>query len=161
MDWEKMKAEYMAGGISYRQLSQKYGVPLRTIAARAKKANWQQDRQRVYNEAATNVANSIIESKSEADLTVYEVGLELLEMTRDSMRATADGRFISPNAAMQYASAIRSIKAVLDRPSEMDLEEQRARIEKLRQETARASDSEKNEPVQVVFSGEDVEEWSE
>ena len=77
------------------------------------------------------------------------------------MRATADGRFISPNAAMQFASAIRSIKAVLDRPSEMDLEEQRARIEKLRQETARASGSEKNEPVQVVFSGEDVEEWSE
>lgn len=139
MDWEKLKAEYLQGGISYRQLSQKYNVPLRTIATHAKDGNWAEERQRISNAVATDV-NSIIErgiaaGAAKCKLEVYDVAAELLELTKSSMMALSHEGPLMPQAIGQYAAALRAIRTAMERPSEMDIEEQRARIEKLRRET--------------------------
>lgn len=40
MDWNKIRAYYLAGGGSYRELAAKYGVSYVTIARGAKSENW-------------------------------------------------------------------------------------------------------------------------
>ena len=39
-DWEKIKAEYITGDASYRDLAKKYDVPFRTLSDRAKREKW-------------------------------------------------------------------------------------------------------------------------
>ena len=40
MDLKKAKAEYIAGGISYKRLAEKYGVSFSTIRRAAEKEKW-------------------------------------------------------------------------------------------------------------------------
>ena len=46
MSWRKIKAEYIAGGISQRALAEKYGVPQSTLERRAKKEKWTASRKK-------------------------------------------------------------------------------------------------------------------
>lgn len=144
VDWKKLRAEYLKGGTSYRQLSAKYNVPLKTLARRAKAEAWNEHRLQVDNSVATEV-NSLIEigiaaGAAKCDLTVYDVAAELLEITRASMRTAASKEAVPPGELSMYASTLRSIKIAMQRPSDMDLEEQRARIEKLRRDASSADD---------------------
>lgn len=144
VDWMKLRAEYLKGGTSYRQLSAKYNVPLKTLARRAKAEEWNEHRLQVDNSVATEV-NSIIESgiaagAAKCDLTVYDVAAELLEITRASMRTASSNEAVPPGELSMYASTLRSIKIAMQRPSELDIDEQKARIEKLRREASAADD---------------------
>ncbi len=139
MDWEKLKAEYLQGGISYRQLSAKYGVPFGTLRKKAKADGWAQSRAQIEHRVDTDVS-AVIRSRVEAGtakckLEVYDVASELLELTKSSMMALSHEGPLMPQAIGQYAAALRAIRTAMERPSEMDIEEQRARIEKLRRET--------------------------
>ena len=44
MSWRKIKAEYIAGGISQRELSEKYGVGMPAISKHSKKEKWVEKR---------------------------------------------------------------------------------------------------------------------
>lgn len=43
-DWNRIKAEYVAGGISQRDLADKYGIPFGTMQKRARKGKWTEER---------------------------------------------------------------------------------------------------------------------
>lgn len=43
VDWERIRAEYIAGGTSYRKLADKYDVPIDTIKKRAGREGWKND----------------------------------------------------------------------------------------------------------------------
>ncbi len=139
VDWKKLRAEYLKGGTSYRQLSAKYNVPLKTLARRAKAEEWNEHRLQVDNSVATEVnsliKNRIAEGSVRFDLAVYDVAAELLELTRHSMRTAAAKEAVPPGELSMYASTLRSIKIAMQRPSELDIDEQKARIEKLRRES--------------------------
>ena len=66
-DWLKIRNEYINGGGSYRKLSEKYGVPLRTIAKHAKDEEWQKLKKENCNAIATTLrqktADAIVESE--------------------------------------------------------------------------------------------------
>lgn len=161
VDWKKLRSEYIKGGTSYRQLSAKYNVPLKTLARRAKAEEWNEHRLQVGNSVATEV-NSIIESgiaagAAKCDLAVYDVAAELLELTRHSMRTAAAKEAVPPGELSMYASTLRSIKIAMQRPSELDIDEQKARIEKLRKEAKDYKNQ--NEDIVVSFEG-DLDEFS-
>ena len=61
VDWNKLKAEYIAGGTSYRKLAEKYGVSESTLRKRAAKEHWSELR----NKAGTKTEQKIIEKTSE------------------------------------------------------------------------------------------------
>ena len=44
-DWNKIKAEYVAGGISQRAIAEKYGISWSTLQKRAQKEKWAKVRQ--------------------------------------------------------------------------------------------------------------------
>ena len=66
VDWLKIKNDYINGGGSYRQLSQKHGVSLRTLAKHASDEGWQEEKERHCNNIATSLQQKTAEKVSEA-----------------------------------------------------------------------------------------------
>ena len=59
-DWTKIKTEYITNpDTSYRELSQKYGVHYTNIAKKAKKEDWQQQRQQHVNTVQTKAQQAV------------------------------------------------------------------------------------------------------
>lgn len=61
MSWRKIKAEYIAGGISRRVLAEKYNVSQSTLERRAKKEKWTARRKA----AESKVVEKVTEKKAE------------------------------------------------------------------------------------------------
>ena len=51
MSWRKIKAEYIAGGISQRALAEKYGIPWNTLRTKANDEKWADARKRAEKKA--------------------------------------------------------------------------------------------------------------
>ena len=64
-DWNRIKAEYVAGGISQRELADKYGIPFGTVQKRARKGKWTEER----TQAGEKVVEKVIQetAKKTAD----------------------------------------------------------------------------------------------
>ena len=63
-DWNVIKAEYIAGGISQRKLAKKYDIPFPTLRDRAKNEEWAKQRDKVRDRAVTKTiektANAVV-----------------------------------------------------------------------------------------------------
>ena len=53
VNWNKIRAEYIGGGISQRKLAKKYGVSENTLIKKANAEKWAQLQKETYNEGAT------------------------------------------------------------------------------------------------------------
>lgn len=71
VEWDKIKAEYLAGGTSYRKLEDKYGVSYQSISRRAKAENWQELKSRVKRKAETKVVQKIASQRA-ADIATLD-----------------------------------------------------------------------------------------
>lgn len=61
MNWRKIKAEYVAGGISQRALAEKYGIPWGTLRRRATKEAWNAKRKDAEQKAIQKTAQKTAE----------------------------------------------------------------------------------------------------
>ena len=57
--WELIKAEYIAGGMSYASLAKKYGTSKTAVCRRATAEGWQQLVDRVRTDTGTMVADQV------------------------------------------------------------------------------------------------------
>lgn len=65
VSWRKIKAEYIAGGISQAALCEKYGVPYGTLVRRARKEKWTAKRKAAEQKAIEKVAEKTAEKTAE------------------------------------------------------------------------------------------------
>ena len=65
-DWEKIRAEYIAGGISIRELAQKYGVTRSAIGRRARSESWTDERDKTGTKVRQKTEDLIVSRQSEA-----------------------------------------------------------------------------------------------
>ena len=138
MDWSRIRRDYIAGKGSYRELSAKYGVPLKTLARRAKEEGWPGLRKQAGHKAATKTVDAIADSKSVAGKKIYDAAIALIDKTMDGIQA------IDPEQAKalkSYSGVLRDLQEVLDLRPELDIREQEARIEKLRREAEKDTDT--------------------
>ena len=68
MDWKRIKAEYIAGGTSYRKLAEKYCVSFNTLKTHAVEEQWFKLRQQ-KDEKATTKTLEILSDKSADKMT--------------------------------------------------------------------------------------------
>ena len=61
MNWRKIKAEYVAGGISQRVIAKKYGVPFGTLQKRARVEKWNSKRKEAEDKAVEKVTQKTAE----------------------------------------------------------------------------------------------------
>ena len=151
MDWKKIKAEYIAGGTSYRKLAEKYKVSFNTLKTHAIEEEWYKLRQQANNKATTKMVETISTKEAEKAVDIIDVADKLLEKIGTLAEMVADADSIK-----KLTSAIKDLKDIKGIKSDADICEQEARIAKLQKE---AQEEEKDNGVTIVI-GSDAEEYS-
>lgn len=157
-DWRKIKNEYIKGGISLRQLAKKHGVSPSQILKRSAAEKWAEKRNQVEVDSESKAIAKITEKNAEIDVSVFDAALKLLKAYADSVEAFSAEGTLPPTMLKDYASALKSIQSVLEKPTDLDIKEQEARIAKLRKD-AEKDDNAPNE-ISITIQGWD-ESWAE
>jgi transposase-like protein len=158
VDWAKIKTEYVTDpNATYRELSKKYGVHYTNIAKKAKKEDWQQLRQQHINKVQTKAQTAVERKQVRRASRIDEAADMLLDKVMEFMAASED-MMVNTQSMKHISGVLKDIKEIKGIKSEADMQEQEARIAKLRRE-AEANDA-LREPVRVVMEG-DLEDYSE
>ena len=158
-DWRKIKTEYITTDTSYRKLGQKYGVHYQTICRRAKEEGWIEQREQHENKVVTKTLDKISEKQSNSAELMQDTANALLQMIADGIgKFNTDTLLADRQALRGITGALKDLKDVLSLKSDADLEEQKARIAKLRKEVEEETPDTKTE---ISFSDGNVKEWSE
>lgn len=129
-DWKKIKKEYIAGGCTYKDLAEKYGVPFGSLTKVAGRERWRELRLKAYEKADNDVVKQIGARCAKLDRAVdlaIDVVCDILKQGKGSMRAS-DLR--------DCVAVIKSLREMRGVKSAADAEEQKARIEALRARVA-------------------------
>lgn len=148
MDWNKIKAEYIAGGTSYRKLAEKYGISRSKLQARATKEKWVDLQSQTQAKTESKIVDSISDQESKKATNIIDVADKLLEKIYEMLAADVT----NAQSIKSLTSALKDLKEVKGFKSEADIREQEARIAKLQKE-AEADDKEDNE-IKVVIEGD-------
>ena len=182
-DWKKIKIEYITTYTSYRKLAQKYGIHYKVISDRGKAEGWVELRSQHRANTLTKTMEKVSEKQSDkmariddlADKLLVKLEQAITELDRHIIvhknkvetedgeetteyREAVAGGVVDRQGLKQIASALRDIKEVKMLRSELDKQEQEARIANLR----RQSDKDENDSsmIEVVFAA-GPEEWNE
>ena len=193
MDWNKIKAEYIAGGTSYRKLAEKYDVSFNTLKTHAVEEQWYKLRQQ-KDEKATTKTLEILSTKSadkmtrvldltdkllnkleraieELDIQLYKdvVKTKVIEYNHDlrpdkptketiheEEKVIEVKSIVDRSGLKAIASSLRDIKEIQMLKTELDRQEQEARIAKLQKE---AQEEQKDNDIKVVI-GSEAEDYS-
>lgn len=159
VDWNKIKAEYIAGGTSYRKLAQKHGVSRSKLQAIATREGWVALQSQAQAKAESIIVNDIGKKNAKIDDTYFKLVDKLLLKAEETIESTP---IWSVNMLKEMSAAMKNLKECKGVKSEADIREQEARIAKLQKEI-KDGDSDTVE-LKVVFaseSGEDAIEWAE
>jgi transposase-like protein len=154
-DWNKIKAEYIQGGISYRKLAQKYGVSFSSISRRMRDEKWTDLREQSEIKANAKIVQSVADKKAKRVDKIEQAADLLLDMIVQGIR---DGslNLTTKNSMCDITGALRDIREIKGMKSDLDIQEQKARIEKLRRE---AREEEQSKDIRVVI-GSELEDYS-
>ena len=131
MDWNKLKAEYIAGGTSYRKLAKKYDIEYHSLQRIATKEGWAKLKSQAKAKSEAKMVDTIAKDISKKSVKINDVADKLLDKIiylLDELEL-ADSQTIK-----QCTSALKDIKDIKGIKSDIDLREQEARIDKLRKD---------------------------
>lgn len=150
VDWKKIKAEYIAGGTSYRKLCEKYGVSRTTLQRKAKEERWVELRSQADAKTTTKIVNAISDKSAKIDEKYYGLVDKLMQKAEETIEST---RVWSAKTLKEMSTALKYLKECKGVKSEMDIREQEARIKNLEQQLQK---SDSIPQITVVFdSNED------
>lgn len=150
-DWGQIQADFLATGMSYKALAEKHAVGLSAVKKRAAAENWQRKllelRREEERAAAAERAEQILEKRENRRSLLLNTADDLLEKLRQSLDQ------LEPENTAALASLTRTLKDLRElqglRKDALDLEEQQARIEKMRSEIRKSEDE--GEPAGVLI----------
>ena len=78
VDWNAIRAEYIGGGISYRQIAKKYKIPFGTVRCRAQKEQWVKEREHAEHNVNMVTAQKTAEAAAENATIAADIKKRLL-----------------------------------------------------------------------------------
>lgn len=151
MDWKKIKAEYIAGGTSYRKLAEKHGVSFNTLKTRATEEQWYKLRQQKDNKTTTKIVETISTKQAEEAVDIIDVANKLLEKIVEVMGVVGTTQDIR-----HLTSALKDLREIKGVKSDRDIREQEARIRNLEKQ---AETEQKDNEIRVVIES-NLDEFS-
>ena len=152
MDWKRIKAEYIAGGTSYRKLAEKYNVPFGTLRRIAKQEEWTQKRTQVQHKVDTKIVETVSDIETEKAVNIIDVADKLLGKISELM----DTIPLDTQSMKHLTSALKDLKEIKGFKTDADMREQEARIRNLERQ-AEADNTSRD--IEVQF-GTEAEEYS-
>lgn len=153
MDWKQIKAEYIAGGTSYRKLAEKHGVSFSTLRKVAAKEQWTELRNKAGAKADTKLIETLSAKEANKAVSIVGVADKLLEKIAEIADRVGD-----PDSIKKLTSAIKDLKDIKGIKSDIDLREQEARIRALEKQTEKNDD---DTQVVITFGSEEAEEFAQ
>lgn len=90
VSWRKLKAEYIAGGISQRKLAEKYGVPFGTLQKQARLKKWNDARKKAEAKAVEKVSQKTAEAVADNAVLLERIKTGLLTRLAAMVEAYPD-----------------------------------------------------------------------
>ena len=153
VDWNAIKAEYIAGGTSYRKLAEKYGVSKSTLMKVAAREGWAELRKQNISKLEAKMVDSVSDEQAAAAARAVElINESAMNMLRQISMDAAHG--LTGTQVDTYARAIKTLKSVLGIKSDADRREQEARIASLNRQAEK--DKKTDTTINIVLGdGED------
>lgn len=152
MDFKRIKAEYIAGGTSYRKLAEKYKVSQSTLRKVAAKEQWTELRNKTRTKADSKIAEALSDKEARKSVDIVDVADRLLGKIKEVL-----GSVTSTQDIRHLTSALKDLREIKGIKSEADIREQEARIAKLQKEAE--DESTTGRDVNVIFEG-DISKYS-
>lgn len=153
MDWKRIKAEYIAGGISLQKLAEKYGVSFSTIQKKSMEEKWGNLRKKSRRKEEEKIIDYVSSTEAQKAIDIIDVADKLLTKITEIMDSAVTGT----QSIKNLTSALKDLKEIKGYKSDADMREQEARIAKLRKEAEKEDDN-VNE-IEIVFNA-GPEEWN-
>jgi hypothetical protein len=154
VDWNKLKREYIAGGTSYRKLAKKYNANLSVLKRIAHDEGWVDLREQCKAKSASKIVEIESDKNAERMKRLLKVSDDLLGAVEDAVQAFKVGDLLLDKTALKsLSSTIKDIKDIQNIKTELDIEEQKARIANLRRQAEQ--DGNNISEVAVVIAGGD------
>jgi hypothetical protein len=147
VDWNKIKAEYIAGGTSYRKLAEKHGVSFSTLRGIAEREKWTDLKTQAQHNADTKLVETIGDKNSTHSAKIDNAADKIL----DKIISMLEMDDIGSQSIRHLTSSLKDIKEIKGIKSDIDLKEQNARIDKLRKEI---EGEQKDASITVTFEDE-------
>lgn len=154
VDWTKIKAEYIAGGISYRELAKKHDVSFNTLKDIAVGEQWYKLRQQAHNDTTTKIVKTVSNKNAKIDDTYFRCVDKLMKKAEELIDNTP---IWQPTNLKDMATTLKYLKECKGVKSEADIREQEARIAKLQKEAEKEADT--VDEIEIVFNA-GPEEWN-
>ena len=154
VEWHKIRAEYISSKTSYRKLAKKHGLSFNTLKDRAVEEKWFELRQQNHNTTTTEIINEVNKKTVSNTVSIISAADTVLDKTMGLINSL---EVTDIDTLKSAATILKILKEVKDVKSELDISEQKARIEKLRKE---AEDDKPNETTVNVKFDEDISAWS-
>ena len=153
-DWQAIKTEYITTNTSYRKLAQKYEIHYKVISDRGKDEGWVELRSQYRDKTLTNTLDKISEQEANRAVKIHNVADKLL----NKIEAMVDGeKPLDTKSIRALTAAVKDLKEIHSIKSDLDKQEQRARIANLQKQADKTEDN--KEPIQVIIGG-DLSEYS-
>jgi DNA primase large subunit len=161
VDWKKIKAEYIAGGTSYRKLCDKYDVPLSTLKRVAHDEDWVGLREQCKTKSATKIIEIESDKQAERMKRLLSVSDKLLLAVEDAVnKFQAEELLLDRTALKSLSGTIKDIKDIQSLKTSLDIEEQKARIAILKKQAE--ADTNGSTEVSITFGvDEEQNQWAE
>lgn len=161
MDWKRLKAEYIKGGTSYRKLAEKHNVSFHTLRKQAAKENWKALRDEVTAKSVTKIIEIESDNQAERMKRLLTVSDKLLLAVEDAVEKFQAGELMLDKGALKSLSGtIKDIKDIQNIKTQLDIEEQKARIAILKKQAE--SDTNGSTEVSITFGvDEEQNKWAE
>ena len=154
-DWQAIKTEYITTKTSYRKLAQKYGVSTTQICNVGSDEKWVEQREQYLNKTTAKTIEKISQQEANRAAKIHSVADKLL----NKIEAMVDsGRPLDTKGIRALTAAVKDLKEIQSVRSELDKQEQEARIANLRRQVDK--DENDSSMIEVVFSA-GPEEWNE
>ena len=153
-DWQAIKTEYITTDTSYRKLAQKYGVSTTQICNVGRDEKWVEQREQYLNKTTAKTLEKISQQEANRAAKIHSVADKLL-LKIEAMVDRPEP--LNEKAIRSLAAAVKDLKEIQSVKSDLDKQEQRARIANLEKQADKTEDN--KEPVQVII-GDDLMEYS-
>jgi uncharacterized protein YjcR len=149
-NWNKIKAEYLQGKGTLKELAKKHGVSFSTIQKVSSEENWKKLKKKSEDLTDEQMLERVVKKKSEDLVSINKAADKLIEKIFEMVSDKETP--LTPQAVKSLTSALEDLRKTKGYKSELDIEEQRERINKLRREAQQigADDDDDNTGVLML-----------
>jgi len=126
-----------------RELAADLGVSLRTVSRHAVADGWAEAREQFVKDTSTRSLQRATDQKVKENTRIYDITELLLDRIEELAEAA-----VGPASIGALTRALKDVRDIRGEKSKLDLEEQRARIEKLRHDVE--ADKPRTQRIEIV-----------